>query len=268
EPKGLPRTSKKHVNYLEIKDIKLVTDCFNRCASSRYGLMLRSEDRFDRIFQRNYVVGYKKNGHVLGYVVFHFQDKENYLRYNLTIEELIYETPEALSEILTFLNTQQDQINKVVFNTPDNNFYLLLSDPRSRENKSLFLNSQETNISGVGAMYRVINVPEFFLNLNTHNFGDQTLKLRIDIQDSFLMENNRSILIHFKNGKPNVIEDSDDYEVSISLDIARFSSMVMGAISFKKLYSYSLVEISKTEFIDSINKVFLCEEPPMTFDEC
>ena len=111
-------------------------------------------------------------------------------------------------------------------------------------------------------MYRVVDVKGIFERLKDHNFGFQSCKLKLNIRDTFLHENDGSFIIYFDEGTAEVREN-DQYEVEISLDISDFSSLLMGVIDFKSLYRYNLVDISSTEYINVINKIFLTDEKPM-----
>ena len=52
--------------------------------------------------------------------------------------------------------------------------------------------------------------------------------------------------------KPDLVEK----RISISLDIADFSSLVLGVVGFKTLYAYGLVHISDTSEVDLVHRLF------------
>jgi predicted acetyltransferase len=52
--------------------------------------------------------------------------------------------------------------------------------------------------------------------------------------------------------------------VEIQLDISDFSSLVMGCIDFKSLVRFGLVEISDTNYVSVLNKLFLADRPMCT----
>lgn len=54
---------------------------------------------------------------------------------NLVIKEWIYETPEALLEFSTFLNSQMDQVNRIEWNTQEENIHFFLGDIRNGTNQ-------------------------------------------------------------------------------------------------------------------------------------
>lgn len=269
EPKQLPSKKKEHLRYLTMDDVEALKKCFNKYAIQRHGMIQKTENRIKAILGRNKVVGYvKETGDIQGFIAFNFKkiNEENFIAQNMQINKLIYHNKEVLSELLTFLNHQDDQVNKILFHTNDDDFHWLLFDPRNHGNLSLYQTTQETNITGVGIMYRIINIKKMFSVLKDHNFNDQTISVRFDIKDSFLIENNESIIIGFNNGKASIL-DSEKYAVTVSMDISEFSSLVMGVINFKKLIKYNLARIDDNKFISTIDKLFRVVDRPITTEE-
>lgn len=267
KPINLPVTSKQNLRFLNSSDIKKTAECFNRVATQVHGMILRRENKFKNMFDNLKVVGYEENNRIEGFIAFRFKqiDKDNFIRNNILIRELVYENRNVFRSLLSFLRTQNDQIHRIIYNTPDDHFHHLLLDPRSQGNKSFFHISQETNISGVGMMYRVTNTSRMFEVLKDHNFGTQSLKLKVTIFDSFLPENDGSTIIHFKEGK-SIVVSSDEFDVEIKLRVTEFSSLIMGVISFRKLFRYDLAEISNPDYIEIVNQIFRVEEPPITIE--
>ncbi|WP_235616401.1 hypothetical protein [Lysinibacillus parviboronicapiens] len=92
---------------------------------------------------------------------------------NLIIKKLIYETPEALLELSTFLNSQADQVNRIEWNTQDNNIHSFLGDTRNGTGHLIPNVYHASSVAGIGLMYRIINVIGFFEELKTHNCNDE-----------------------------------------------------------------------------------------------
>ncbi|MFW9906010.1 MAG: enhanced intracellular survival protein Eis [Candidatus Thorarchaeota archaeon] len=270
KPIALPMGQKDNISYLTLDDIKSLSECFNRYSKTTHGMILRSEDNsiFKQMLSNMKVVGYWENEKLLGYLAFRMKpvDGGSWLQHNIHIVEFIYESSEVILSLLTFLATQQDQVHRIIYNTHDHDFHHLLKEPRSHGNESLFHIFQESNIQGVGIMYRVINLEKFFTLLANHSFGDQTIKLKITIRDTFLPVNNGEYIVHFQKGYPSVILTKDDFNVELTLNIARFSSLVMGAISITKLYKYGLIEISDGNMLQLLDKLFRTDEPPFTIE--
>ncbi|MFX1283877.1 MAG: enhanced intracellular survival protein Eis [Promethearchaeota archaeon] len=269
EPKALRLTTKGNISYLSIKDIKAISECFNRYATTTHGMILREEesDAFKQLLRMK-IIGYWENNILVGYLAFRLKRVEggSWLQHDLHIMEFIYESPQAFLGLLSFLATQQDQVHRIRYNTHDHYFHHFLMEPRSRGNENIFHIFQESNIQGVGIMYRVINSSKFFNLLSDHNFGNQSIKLKLTIIDSFIPENDSQLIIHFQKGRPKVIPVGEDYNVELSIDIARFSSLVMGTIDLKKLYEYGLVQITNKTYLNSLNELFKTKESPFTFE--
>jgi predicted acetyltransferase len=248
-PKG---ASRDHLVYINVEDKQLFLDCYTRFQAKTHGFLNKTWFGLQDIFgSQKRIVAFKKDNVIQGYIVFDFQVKD------LIVEEFIFETREALSELCTFLNAQSDQINRVIFRSHLEHIHFLFTDPTNGMN-SLPL---ETNIDGIGMMYRIINVQGIFEDLHNHNFNDQSCIVKISIKDTLLPSNNGSTIIHFHNGK-SILAGNDRYEVEITLDISDFSSLIMGAIDFRTLFNFGLAEISDERYLETIHRIFYTERKP------
>jgi predicted acetyltransferase len=264
-PEQLPRGKKDHIQFIDTTDKKAMLDCYTRYTEKTHGMIDMEEFYLDRMVKnpKNKVVAYKKGDTIYGYIVFTFKegDAENFLINDIEIQEFLYETREALSELLTFLHTQKDQIRYIIINTLDEYFHHLLSDPRDSSEHIIPDVYHESNVSGVGIMYRVIDTEKLFTLLKDHNFGNQSCKLKISVRDSFLPDHDGSYIVHFDNGIPSVAQKG--YDVEVILDVSDFSSLVMGVVPFKRLYQYTAAEISDPTYVDTVTQLFKTKEKPV-----
>ncbi|QGQ98150.1 GNAT family N-acetyltransferase [Paenibacillus psychroresistens] len=206
-PKGSSRENLVHLN---VEDKQLFIDCYKRFQAKTHGFLNQTWFGLQDIFgSQKRIVAYKKDDVIHGYIVFDFQAKD------LIVEEIIFETREALSELCTFLNAQSDQINRIIFRSHLEQAHFLFTDPTNGLN-SLPL---ETNVDGIGMMYRIINVQGIFEDLSNHNFNDQSCIVKISIRDTLLPSNNGSTIIQFQNGRSTRAE-YDSFQVEINLDIS------------------------------------------------
>jgi predicted acetyltransferase len=189
----------------------------------------------------------------------------------MRVKEFIYESQEALSELMTFLHTQADQIRHVLINTQDEYFHHLLLDPRNGTDRLIPDVYHETNAQGLGLMYRVVDVPRILDLLSERDFGTpalgaRTCTLRLTIDDSFLPENAGSISLHSRGGyvqrQYGGMPDAA-YDAEIRLDIADFSSLLAGTVDFWSLYRYGLAEISDESYVETVNRLFAVEQKPI-----
>jgi predicted acetyltransferase len=266
KPADLPqRTAKKNIRFLRKKDRASIMACYNRYAEKTHGMMKKCLFEMNWLFRQNpKIVGVKKGNKLLGYVAFKFktQPTDNFLDIELHIIELIYDNREVFFEIITFLRSQADQVNHMIYSTQDDSFHFLPSDPRNDTNELIPPVAHVTNLQGVGIMYRIIDIAGFFEALKNHSFGNQNCRLKLTLTDSFCPWNDGCHIIHFVNGRPR-LRKSGDYEVEIKIDIADFSSLVMGVVNFTRLYEYGLAEISNSKYLDMINILFATGEKPV-----
>lgn len=264
-PASLPKGPKDHIVYLTHQDKQDIVDCYNRYADLTHGMMEKNDFECRRWFDdaSNLYVGYKQGEQILGYLVFSFKKASdtNFLLNDLLIREMIYETPDALSQLLAFLRSQEDQVNRIIYNTQDEDFHFLLSDTGNGVEELMPHVSHQCNVSAIGLMYRVINVPGLFTQLAAHNFGSQTCKMKLTIKDSFLPENEGSTYIHFTEGHP-AIADSSDYEVEVTMDVSDFSSLIMGVASFRSLHTFKLIDLSDDTYLNTVAAIFRVDVKP------
>lgn len=266
-PTDLPRgMSKKHISSLKEKDRKSFKECADRYFMRHHGMFRIKEHELDYFFERpeaNTVV-YKKGKKILGYLSFVFKkaDDGNLLHNNIVIRELVYENRDALSELLTFLNTQGDQVSRVIYPTQDEFFHFLPFDPRDGSGHIIPVISHQSNTQGIGVMYRVTDAKGIFILLKKHNFNEQDCRLKITLRDSFLPQNTGSFVVHFKDGFPVLARDGNS-DVEIIMDVADFSSLLMGAVGYKNLFDYGLSDISSERYLDVVHNIFKVESKPI-----
>ncbi|AIF51649.1 enhanced intracellular survival protein Eis [Pelosinus sp. UFO1] len=251
--------------YLSREGINDMVECHNRLADATHGMIEKTAIMFEKIFDdpENRVVGYKQDGKLRAYCVYRFvsDDDKRFLIYDMYIDEIIYENAQTLKILLAFLRSQADQVRDIIIDTHDEYFHYLLSDPRNGSSNFLGTLSHESNLQGLGIMYRVVNVTKIFESLCNHNFGGQNCKMKLSISDDFLASNNTSITIQFQEGIAE-IKESEDYEVEASFNISEFSSLIMGTINFNTLHRYGLAKISNKGYIGIINKIFMTDQKP------
>jgi hypothetical protein len=111
-------------------------------------------------------------------------------------------------------------------------------------------------------MYRVIDLPGLFSRLEGHNFGSVSLRLRLTITDNFIPENSVALWLSFVEGILQSTEAGEE-EVGIDLAISEFSSMIVGAVSFRELYDYGLAQTSDPRYVDVVDSLFKLDVKPV-----
>ncbi|MBA4494200.1 enhanced intracellular survival protein Eis [Paenactinomyces guangxiensis] len=266
-PDCLPRgKSKENVFFVTEAEKENLLACYRRFMEKTHGMIDKTQGELDALFEnkRHWIAAFKQDGQIRGYLVLEAQSahEENRFFNDLHVKEMIYESPESLSELLTFLHSQLDQFQRIVFNTQDEDFYHLLTDPRNGSNRMIPSLFHESYVSGVGLMYRVINLKNLFSQLTLRRFGNQSCTVNFKIRDSFLPENEKSCVVSFRDGFPRVMDHSEA-EVEVDLDISDFSSLMMGSVSFKSLVGYGLVKLSDPACLSRLEQIFSKQEKPV-----
>lgn len=264
-PDALPDGgSKAHLRHLTPEDKAAVQDCYDRYMARTHGMMTRRMGDMDQLFAPGVVtVGYEVEGALQGYMAFTFERPPgaSHLKHRIVVREMVTLRREALAELLTYLRTQADQVYEIVFNTQDDYFHHLLSDPRNGTDV-LISGYHESHMAGVGLMVRALNVPRIFEALAGHDFGGVTCTLGITLTDSFYPRNAGRTVVRFTNGRPQVLPDGEA-GVTITLDVAAFSSLVMGVVPFRRLYTYGQAAISNAADVPLVDRLFRAEEKPV-----
>ncbi len=261
-PKGL---SKRHVVFLTEKDRDAICACYDRFFAGKHGVMMRWQDVWDAMLNSPaiHAIGVKKGSQLSGYMVYKFDkgSHDNFLSNNILIHELVYENPDALRELLAYLQSQADQIEQIILNIQDEDWHHLLQDPRYGSNEMIQdVIAHESNVQGVGIMYRVIDLPRLFEILHEHNFGGVTCRLKIELSDSFLPQNEGGWVVNFVDGKAKLVSD-EAFDLAIRLDVSEFSSLVVGAVGFAKLIEYGLASISDSNSVPLVDRLFAAPKP-------
>lgn len=111
-------------------------------------------------------------------------------------------------------------------------------------------------------MYRVINVKRLFMNLGDHRFGQSNLTVTFDIQDSFYQANEQEVTVKFNAGKPTVIQGAKP-DVNVTIDIADFSSLIMGVVDFDRLHLYGKISLDDSSYVEKLTDLFHTKEKPI-----
>ncbi len=263
-PRDLPLGRRDHVRALGPADAAALLDCYTRVFGRTHGMIARTRPHFERVLAsgENVVAGVEHDGHLAGYLIGMFKPARpgQFMPNDFVIDELLYESPAALGELLSFLHTQADQIETIHYATQDDGVSHWLRDPR--DGSGGFANlSHDSNTQALGLMYRVIDVPGIFRVLESRDWGGQTCRLKVTISDSFLPENAGSTIVAFEAGRARVADD-ESFDVELRLDVAEFSSLLVGAVRFETLQRYGLATLSDDAWAPVARRIFASDVVP------
>ncbi|MCR8848467.1 GNAT family N-acetyltransferase [Rossellomorea sp. SC111] len=257
-------SSKEHLKQLSYEDRELILDCYNRVYQKTHGMTKRfpTERELNRPFNFGKVVGFKQDDQVLGYVLYEGKGKDLY------IHELFFETREAIEELSTFLHQQADQFKRVIINSNQDDLIHFLSSPESGVDTMLDTapsvdNKHIVNL-GVGVMYRVIDCKGLLLELyeKKHRFGNTSITVGFEIQDDLQDDESKNFTVTFSNGEIQHFHEQS-VDTVVQMDISEFSSMIMGAVTFRSLYKWGKADISNPACVNQVNDLFHTSERPV-----
>ncbi len=254
-----------HVEYLTTADREELAACYDRHLERTNGLIQMPSHVLDSLFSDPalHIVGYRAGGELRGYIVFRFESVpgDNWLASNIQLRMLIHDDQMALAALLGFLRKQADQVERIVYETQDESFHHILTDPRDGSGSLLAGLWHQTNTQGTGIMYRVIDVARLFEVLRDHDFGGVTAVVRLDLIDSFFPENGGSYRLVVDAGRAR-LAPGEAADVAIGMDVSDFSSLVVGAIDFGRLFAYGRATISDESFAPLVGRIFHAAAPP------
>jgi predicted acetyltransferase len=269
-PVDLPAGDKAEVVPLTSADVSALSACYARIQARTHGLMHRPESHFARRLTKldQHAIGHRKVGVLTGYLLIQFQSANipgNFTANDLVVLEMLAETPEALRGLLAFLRSQSDQVRHIVFRTQDPHFSDLFFDARiagSAEVIPYVVLAHIANTQGLGIMYRMLDIAAAFRALRDHDFGGQTLRLRLAVRDSFLPANQGAVRVDFQAGRAEVVA-GEECDVEVALDVSELASLLLGVVPFTSLYRHGLATLSDPAYLDSVTRLFLAAEPPI-----
>jgi len=267
KPEDLPGGhSKAHIVRLCEDDAQVLAAFYNSRVKTTHGLITKRADEFATRLKApaNKVFAYVEDGKVHGYLFFQFKrgSEESVLCNDIVVNELLFDSPQVFMELMMLLKSQSDQARYVIINTQDEGFINTVADPRNHMERMLFSVYQECCRTGLGIMYRICDVEAFFADIADVKFGDLNMTLQVNIRDSFVAENNRPFLLEFSNGQCKVAANTTP-DAALDIDIADFSSLVMGCANLKHLVKYGNAVLSDVSYLDVLSRAFLLDEKPV-----
>lgn len=263
-PGSIPSGKREHIKYISADKKDRLLDCYERYVKNHSGMIHRNPMYFERCFSQfeNVIVGYENGGRIDGYIIFTFKDasENNFILNDIEVKEIIYNTSDSLNELLAFLHFQNDQINRVIINTQENDFHFIFDDPRDDSSNLIPSVYHQISTSGIGFMYRIVDVPCFFNSMKGRKFGNESLSIRFKINDTFLSENNGPFVVDFVEGDL-LLKNNPNPDLDIEIDISDLSSLAVGAIPPSTLYRYGKINLSNPEYLARLDNLFNAPSP-------
>ncbi len=267
QPESLPKSDLRQlVRMLTSDDLPSVVACYNRYVSRTNAMIEESEVGLRSLFSKEggtRVYGFERDSQLEGYIAFRFTDKsqDSFILYDLQVDHLMHDNPDALAGMIGFLQSQLDQVRYVKFDLPDNSLHFFTNDPRDGSDRITRPVNHQVGHMAVGFMCRTINIPATLEALSDSSFGAIDMKVKFEVSDSFMPENSGNYGIESANGRLQTT-DPGACDLTVSLDVAELSSLLVGAARPKDLYKYGLIQLSDPGHLASLDTLFATDHEP------
>ncbi|MFJ7971629.1 enhanced intracellular survival protein Eis [Psychrobacillus sp. NPDC096389] len=271
KPNALIVTGEKGlVTFLTPQDEEAIVSLYNSYAQKNHGMIKRTWTEQQRIKNgvTNYV-GVKENGQLVGALAFTLESVKDshFLHQHMIVHEWIWTKPDAYQQLASWLHSQQDQMDRVIFRTNDQSFVYALTNPLNGSNHLIPSVYHEVATSGTGLMYRITNVIDFIHEMNFQQLRkpDQYVKIVIEIEDTFLPKQNGLFEVIYKDEMWSATKLLNYAEgANIKIGIQDISSWWMGCISIETLYNYGNVSINNIN-PQLLDEWFMPKRSPICF---
>lgn len=249
------------LSYLDEVDFAPIESCYMTYVNNHHGMMHKSTNDLRRIekLEDCHLVVYKEDGQITGYMIFKQTGitEMNFLRQTIFISEMIYNTTEALKAFSTFLHRQKDQVEYIELHTFDNRFYQLLDNVEyTPDTQVLPLISHRMHDTCLGMMYKVLDPAELIEWVEDRVNENLVFNITSPGHKAFSHEsgNNQDIeTFEINPGSTSPIE--------IDMDLAVFSSWIMGAVGLESLYFKGLVQCTQADKLAHLDRSFYLDAP-------
>ena len=252
------------VKYLEESEAKDISELFDEYLKNTNGEIDRQKNWAEKIFkdEKNIIVGYRKGGELLTYALCKAVNtgEDNFMRYDLQVNEIISVSKEGDSAIRGFFRNQTDQYENVIMYTQDEDFYYNFDNPADINKKLLPHANHSFSVGSTGLMFRILDTEKFFEDYSIEKeIEGKSIICTFNIDDPFL---NGKQKITLQIGKRDFKISDKKSSLEIDISIEDFSSVIFGAVSLEKLYKYNLVKCSDINLMKLCSKYLSsCEKP-------
>jgi len=259
--------SKNNLKFITGTNIENLTEYYNSKVNSINGLLKKHPAEISSTLKYHHLtaVGYFKDNQLEGYLFYKFNkiNPTNPFINEMVITEMLYDNSDVLQGFLAFLNSQADQIKRVVFEISDENFKYNFDNPSMELEDFISPLNHIYAFEGLSVMYRINDIKLLFEELKNHNFSNENIKLKLTVNDTFICENNKSFLINFKNGSPVLENDTTNFDVELQIDIGELASLITCSVDLITLYNYGKVSLSNSSYLERLSNVFSTAGKPI-----
>ncbi|MEK3954446.1 GNAT family N-acetyltransferase [Psychrobacillus sp. FSL K6-1464] len=233
--------NKGRVKFLTASDEEAIVTLYNEYAQNNHGMLKRTWKEREYIKARKtYYVGVEEENRLVGALGFTLEPVKDshFLHQHMIIHEWIWSNPNAYKQLASWVSSQQDQVDRVIFRTNDQSFVYSLSNPSNDSNHVIPSVYHEVATTGSGIMYRITSIESFVNGTNFHGLGEPQDKTKVilAIEDTFIPEQHGLYELSYSSGQWGIQKAEDHIDANITIGIHDLSSWWMGCVTIESLY--------------------------------
>ncbi|WP_313894632.1 GNAT family N-acetyltransferase [Psychrobacillus sp.] len=269
KPASFPSNGdRKKVVLLSPSNEEEIVAVYNKFAAMHHGMMERTWHERTLIKKKaSYYAGVYEDNELIGAIAYTLQPVKDshFLHSEMNVLEWVWTKPSAFQDICAWINSQQDQIDRVLVRTHDESLLYQLEDPRNDSNRLIPSVYHEVGAVGTGVMYRISSIEEFVEQVNFHLLDrpGSPVTISLFVQDSFIQEQNGSYELTFSGDSWSIEKSSiSSEEADLGIVISDLSSWWMGCATLEKLVQYGKVELNNWSAKD-LDRWFMPNSKPV-----
>ena len=244
--------NKSRVKFLTPADEDAIVSLYNEYAQKNHGMLKRTWKEKEYIKTRKtYYVGVEEGSRLVGALAFTLDPVKDshFLHQHMTIHEWTWSSPSAYKQLASWLSSQQDQVDRIIFRTNDQSFVYSLSNPSNDSNHVIPSVYHEVATTGSGIMYRITNVESFVNENNFYGLGrpQDNTKVILAIEDTFITEQQGVYELSYSGDQWQIKKVEKNIQANLTIGIHDLSSWWMGCVSIESLFKYGEVMINQLD---------------------
>ena len=245
--------NKSKVKFLTPSDEDAIVSLYNEYAQNNHGMLKRTWKEKEYIKTRKtYYVGVEEENCLVGALAFTLDPVKDshFLHQHMIIHEWIWSNPSAYKQLASWVSSQQDQVDRVIFRTNDQSFVYSLLNPLNDSNHVIPSVYHEVATTGSGIMYRITNIESFVNGTNFNGLGrpQENTQVLLEIEDSFITEQHGLYKLSYSREQWEIQKVEKTHEqVDITIGIHDLSSWWMGSVTLESLYNYGEAKVHQLD---------------------
>lgn len=262
----LPKGTTENVRFVSRDDSDKMLECHKKFVQKYHGACYKFEEEV-RDFKdddEGRWLGYYEGEELKGYAIFDFENvsETNYTLNQMVVRELVYLNQEAISQLLAAIRLQSDLAQSVVITTGEGDFHHILISAQHVDGYYMDFGFMKTNVSGIGTMYKIVDIEGFIKDTAHRSFVNIPLKVGFKLWDE-LEHKEKKFAINFKDGKYSY-EQFCECDVYVEMKLSDFSALMMGSAEFSALYRLGAIKVDRPQMVKTLDTLFHVEQKPFT----